>query len=332
MPQRIIFPAKGEVELQSYELPATGAADLRVRTLYSLVSIGTETTLLHAKYAADSHFAQMFSFPQIKTGVLAIGEVEQTGSDVKEFSAGDRVFMRMAHGSHQLIPAERCSPVPEAIDSKSACWCGLAKTAFRAAWAGRFGPGGKVLIIGAGPVGQMTLRWAHAYGMKQIAVVDLSAHRLKHAQRGGATETWCGDLAQYRERENKLNEGPGPGLVIDTTGNPAVFQQALAVLGRFGKLILLGDTGFPGLQKLSSDVMTKGLTIQATHESHDQDGWTQQRIDAWFFESVLAGRFDLSQLITHEFLPEQAPQAYALAEQQREQAMGILFDWTGTDH
>jgi 2-desacetyl-2-hydroxyethyl bacteriochlorophyllide A dehydrogenase len=328
MSQRIIFPARGEVELQSYELPPTGATDLRVKTLYSLVSIGTETTVLHQRYDADSHFARMFSFPQIKTGVLAIGEVEQMGTDVQGFSAGDRVFMRMAHGSHQLLPAERCSLVPAAIDSKSACWCGLAKTAFRAAWAGQFAPGGQVLIIGAGPVGQMTLRWAHAYGMEQIVVVDLSEQRLEHAKRGGATATWCGDLGRHREQVSSMNEGLGPELVIDTTGNPAVFQQALAVLGRFGKLILLGDTGYPGQQKLSSDVMTKGLTIQATHESHDRDGWTQRRIDAWFFESVLAGRFDLSQLITHEFLPQQASQAYALAEEQREQVMGILFDWT----
>jgi 2-desacetyl-2-hydroxyethyl bacteriochlorophyllide A dehydrogenase len=329
MPQRIVFPAKGEVELQSFELPPTGAADLRVKTLYSLISIGSETTFLHKKYADDSHFARMFSFPQIKTGVLAVGEVEEAGSSVEEFSAGDRVFMRMAHGSHQLIPAERCSPVPEGVDSKSACWCGLAKTAFRAAWAGGFGPGGQVLIVGAGPVGQMTLRWAQACGMDQVVVVDLSVHRLAHAKRGGATETWCGDLEHYREQASKMNQGLGPELVIDTTGNPAVFQQALAVLARFGKLILLGDTGYPGLQKLSSDVMTKGLTIQATHESHDRDGWTQRRIDARFFESVLAGQFDLSRLTTHEFRPEQASQAYAVAEQQREQAMGILFDWTG---
>jgi len=332
MPKRIVFPAKGEVEFQTYELPELGASDVLVRTLYSLISTGTETTLLHQKYAPDSHFARMFSFPQIKTGVQAVGQIEQVGSSVEGFGAGARIFMRMAHGSHQVIAAERCSPVPMGIDLKSACWCGLAKTAFRASWAGQFNAGGHVLIIGAGPVGQMALRWASAAGMEQIVVSDLSAYRLEHAQRGGATQTFCGDLAQYSEQVHKMNEGQGPALVIDTTGNPAVFQSALSVAARFGKVILLGDTGYPGLQKLSSDVMTKGLTIQATHESHDRDGWTQQRIDSLFFKSVLEGRFDLSQLITHEFQPEQAPQAYVLAEQQREQAMGILFNWSGRAH
>jgi len=329
MPKRIVFPAKGEVELQSYELPETGASDVLVRTLYSLISTGTETTLLHQKYAPDSHFARMFSFPQIKTGVQAVGQIEQLGYSVEGLEVGDRIFMRMAHGSHQVIPAERCSLVPAGVDSKSGCWCGLAKTAFRAAWAGQFDAGGHVLIIGAGPVGQMTLRWASAAGMKQIAVNDLSAYRLEHAERGGATDILSGDLAQFSQQVKKMNEGQGPAIVIDTTGNPAVFQTALSVAARFGKVILLGDTGYPGLQKLSSDVMTKGLTIQATHESHDRDGWTQQKIDSLFFGYVLEGRFDLSELITHEFQPEEAAQAYALAEHQREQAMGIIFDWCG---
>jgi 2-desacetyl-2-hydroxyethyl bacteriochlorophyllide A dehydrogenase len=327
MPKRIVFPAKGQVALQDFELPVAGRHDLKIRTLYSLMSIGTETIILHQKYAPDSHFARMFSFPQLKTGVQAIGEVERVGAEVKDFTVGDTVFMRMAHGSHQVLSADRCSAVPDGVDLKSACWCGLAKTAFRAAWAGRFELGGHVLIIGAGPVGQMAIRWAKTAGLGSIVVVDLSAFRLDHALRGGATKTLCGDVAQHLATIGEMNEGRGPALVVDTTGNPAVFQSALSVAAMFGKVVLLGDTGFPGKQCLTSDVMTKGLTIQATHDSQDRDGWTQRRIDSLFFTSVQEGRFDLAGLITHEFSPEQCAAAYTLAEQQREQAMGILFDW-----
>ena len=77
--------------------------------------------------------------------------------------------------------------------------------------------------------------------------------------------------------------------------------------------------------------MTKGLTIQATHDSHDRNGWTQRRVDKLFFNCVEDGRFDLSGLITHEFLPEDCEAAYALADHHRDQVMGILYDWTGTN-
>jgi threonine dehydrogenase-like Zn-dependent dehydrogenase len=147
---------------------------------------------------------------------------------VTEFSPGDRIFMRRAHGSHQVLPADQCSPVPQGIDLKMACWCGLAKTAFRAAWAGRFNLGGHVLIIGAGPVGQMVIRWAATAGVETVAVVDLSTLRLEHATQGGATRTLCGDVVRHFEQIQKIDQGKGPSLVIDTTGNSVVFQHALS--------------------------------------------------------------------------------------------------------
>lgn len=331
MPKRIVFPEKGRVELQEFDLPPMNPTDITVRTRYSLMSIGTETTILHQKYAPDTHYDRIFSFPQLKTGVQAVGEVESIGSSVADFRVGDRIFMRMAHGSHQVMPESLCSPVPDGIDARDACWCGLAKTAYRAAWAGQFDTAGSVLIIGAGPVGQMALRWATALDVGERVVTDLSATRLQHATRGGATRVLCGSVDEFASEIGQMNGGGGPPLVVDTTGSAMVFPLALAAAGRFGKVILLGDTGFPGHQCLTSDAMTKGLTIQATHDSHDVDGWTQRRIDELFFRQVSEQKFDLNDLITHEFLPEQCAEAYALASDQREQAVGILYDWTGGD-
>jgi 2-desacetyl-2-hydroxyethyl bacteriochlorophyllide A dehydrogenase len=321
MGQRIVFPEKGCVRIEPFETRAPDEAEVLVRTQYSLMSIGTETTILHARYAPDTHFAARFSFPQMKTGVQAIGEIEAVGVSVTEFRPGDRVFMRMAHTSHWTLPATQCSPVPSEIEPKSACWCGLAKTAFRAAHAAPFALGGNVLIIGAGPVGQMAIRWARAAGMQTIAVVDLSALRLQLATRGGATACFEGELRE-------LNGLQDFDIVVDTTGNPVVFSQALGRLNPFGKLVLLGDTGYPSKQCLSSDMMTKGLTIVATHDHHDRGGWTQRRIDALFFKQVRDRAFDLEHLITHEFSPADCGEAYALASDRRDSAVGVLFDWT----
>jgi 2-desacetyl-2-hydroxyethyl bacteriochlorophyllide A dehydrogenase len=331
MPKRIIFPEKGKVACDAFDLAKPAANEVIVRTYYSLISIGTETIILNQKYDADTHFAKMFSFPQLKTGVQAVGEIEETGSEVNEFKVGDMIFMRQAHGSHQVIPASACSPVPEKIDLKSACWCGLAKTAFRAAWAGRFELGKDVLIIGAGPVGQMAIRWAYATGVSSIAVVDMAESRLEHAVQGGATVSINKGIADAEEEVKSINNGLGPQIVVDTTGNSLVFSHALSVAGQYGKIIILGDTGYPSEQCLSSDVMTKGLTIQATHDSHDIDGWTQRRIDHLFFEQLKRQKFDLSGLITHEFSPQDCKSAYSLADENRGETMGILYDWTRND-
>jgi 2-desacetyl-2-hydroxyethyl bacteriochlorophyllide A dehydrogenase len=332
MPTRIIFPEKARVAFESFELPRLSDDQVRVRTHYSLMSIGTETIILNQKYDADTHFAKMFSFPQLKTGVQAVGEVEEIGSGVKDIKAGALIFMREAHGSHQVLCASGCSLLPADINLKQACWSGLAKTAFRGAWAGDFKNASHVLIIGAGPVGQMCVRWASQANLQSLTVVDVSAKRLQHAKRGGAMQLIENDIAAAISELQLINHGKGADVVIDTTGNAEVFRYALRAAGQFAKVILLGDTGYPSRQCLTSDAMTKGLTIQATHDSHDRDGWTQRKIDQHFFKLVMDGRFDLSKLITHEFKPEQCTQAYALVDQHREETMGVLFDWSGEEY
>ena len=323
--RRIVFPAKGEVSLDALEVRRPEPGEIQVRTLYSLMSIGTETTILHQKYDPGTHFAARFRFPQLKTGVQTVAVVEEAGCEVSEFQPGDRIFMRMAHTSHWTLDAALCSRVPDGVDLQSACWCGLAKTAFRAAHAAPFRLGGNVVIIGAGPVGQMATRWARSAGSRRIAVVDVAESRLAHATRGGATETLRGLL---HECVDQLRASGACELLVDTTGNPAVFAAALAAADPFGRLVVLGDTGYPARQCLTSDAMTKGLSIVATHDHHDRDGWTQRRIDDLFFKLVADGRFNLDGLITHRFRPADCVAAYALASDRREEAVGVLFDWT----
>ena len=332
MPKRIIFPKKGQTKLEDFDLPGMLEGDVRVKTLYSLMSIGTETTILHQRYDPDTHFARWFSFPQLKTGVQAVATVESVGAAVSRIAPGDTVFMRLAHGSHQVVAEENLSPIPAAIDRKNACWCGLAKTAFRGAWAAGFSYGASVLIIGAGPVGQMVTRWAAAAGVDTIAVADISENRLQLATAGGATLVTAGDIAKNTGLIDRIDQGRGPAVVIDTTGNPAALSSALKVTAKFGKIILVGDTGYPNRQKLTSDLMEKGLTLQATHDSHDRDGWTQERIDEEFYRLVASDRFELDGLITHEFAPEECEEAYLLAERQRGDTLGVLFDWTRREY
>lgn len=236
--------------------------------------------------------------------------------------------MRMAHGSHQTLAAEQCSLVPSGIELKDACWCGLAKTAFRAAWAAEPLQGATVLVIGAGPVGQMAIRWLAARGAGRILVADFSEYRLQHAKRGGADTLFAGDISCHAKEIQRVDDGKGPSIVIDTTGNPKAFVHAMDAAARFGKIILLGDTGYPDRQHLSSAMMSKGLTVQATHDNHDRDGWTQRRIDEEFFGLVTDGKFDPGGLISHELSPKQCKQAYDIAENDRDNAMGILFDWS----
>ncbi|MEM7277121.1 MAG: zinc-binding alcohol dehydrogenase [Pseudomonadota bacterium] len=327
MAQRIVFPAPSKVELQRYDPGEIQDYEILIRTEYSLISIGTETTLLHQRYSPDSHFAQRFSFPQLKTGVLAVGKVLQCGSRVNNRKPGDRIYMRQAHGSHQRLPASSTSLVPQTVNPIDACWCGLAKTAFRAAHAADFFKNKRTLIFGAGPLGQMITRWAHYYSCEKIVVNDLSKWRLQWAKDGGAHHSVSGNSVDSLAAINEAFDNNAPNVIIDTTGNPIVLQAALRAAGMFAEIILLGDTGYPERQRLSSDMMTKGLSIQATHDSHDREGWNQARIDALFFDALQSRRFNVDGLISQTFKPQEFAEAYRVADTKRHDVLGLLFDW-----
>jgi threonine dehydrogenase-like Zn-dependent dehydrogenase len=68
-------------------------------------------------------------------------------------------------------------------------WFALAKIPFMGARAADLPIGDSVAIIGAGPVGQMALRWMHALRCNYVVAVVTIASRLEHARRGGATAT-----------------------------------------------------------------------------------------------------------------------------------------------
>ena len=283
-------------------------------------------TVLHQNYDQDSHFGERFSFPQRQTGNQTVGIVNGVGDAVRTIARGDNVFIRKGHASDWNVDEQHCSPIPDGIDLKSACWCGMGKIAFRAAQVAPFRSTRSLLVIGAGPVGQAVIRWAKAAGINQIVVSDLFQRRLDLA--GVGIHGVAGSLADNVDSINCLTGGYGFEVVVDTTGNPTVFATALSMAGLFGKLILLGDTGFPKRQHLTSDMMRKGVSVVATHESLDRDGWTEKKIDALFFDNLESGVMEFDHLITHKFAPADCVEAYDFISQNRSDAVGVLFDWT----
>ena len=325
MGQRIIFPEKGIVDLEQCAPAPVGRGDLFVKTETSLISIGTEMAILHKKYDADTHFAEMFSFPQLQTGNQSVGIVEEAGADIDHIKPGDRVFMRKAHASDWTLPAKECSPIPPGINNENAIWCGLAKIAFRAAQAAPFQLGGDTLIIGAGPIGQMAARWAAAAGMGRIVVSDLSRHRLSKLP--ARVKCVSGSVVDQTDTLMALSDGRGFRTIVDSTGNAAVFQTALGLAAAFGKVILLGDTGYPSKQCLSSHMMMRGVSVVATHDQLDRSGWTQNAIDRLFFDLAATGSFNTDDLITHRFAPGDFKRAYDLVSNNSGDAIGVVFDW-----
>lgn len=327
MPNRIVFTGKQQVALESFNVPAASPDDVMVRSRYSLMSTGTENIVFNRLFDPGTHWQNWVQYP-FYPGYCNVGEVESVGANVTNLKRGDLVFSRCGHTSHCVVAAKHAALVPAGIDPKSAAWAGLIKIAAAGARVAEYKLGDSVLVIGAGPIGQMTVRWAAAAGVGRLIVVDMVESRLALARRGGATDVIALPIEKAADAIRAANGGELPRVVVDTTGHPKVFAVALGLAAAFGRVVLLGDTGTPDQQHLTVDVVVRGLTIVGAHDGHEDAQWNAPKIYRLFFQLAQAGRFDMSGLNTHEFLPSQCEEAYKAANTVRGQTMGILFDWT----
>lgn len=325
MPHGVVFLDKGVVaweEFASAELPDN---HVRIKARKSLISTGTEGICLHRLFEPGTHWDEWVKYP-FKTGYCMVGEVSETKSD--KLQIGQRVVARVRHASETIIGGDAAFAVPDGVSDDDAAWFALATIGFMGAKAGGYKLGDSVGVVGAGPIGQMTLRWAISAGARHAVIIDTVAMRLEMAKRGGATATIAKIASEAKEDLKAACGGELPRVVTDSTGFAAVFADVLALPRDRGTVVLLGDTGTPSLQHLTPDVVRRGIEIHGAHVSHETAEWTERNIVELFFSLLQRGIFKIDGLNTHTFKAEDCVAAFDLTSTHRQETMGVLFDWS----
>ena len=114
--------------------------------------------------------------------------------------------------------------------------------------------GDTVFIVGAGPIGLLTVQVAVATGASQIFVSDLSENRLKKAKEVGATHTFD---ARQKDIPQKIKEltGNGVDIFIDAAGVQASFDNGINSLRNGGTAVLMALFG----KKVTHDALNQTL-------------------------------------------------------------------------
>jgi L-iditol 2-dehydrogenase len=94
--------------------------------------------------------------------------------------------------------------------------------------------GDRVLVTGAGPIGLLAAQCARAFGATEITVTDVNVHRLKLAQRTGATRTI--NVADVPLEDS----GVEADALIECSGHPASLKAGIAALRPAGTAVLVG--------------------------------------------------------------------------------------------
>jgi 2-desacetyl-2-hydroxyethyl bacteriochlorophyllide A dehydrogenase len=328
----IVFTGQDRVEVRREPVAAPGPRQVVVEARCSLISTGTELICLGRRFAPGTHWDAWVRYP-FSPGYSSVGRVLAAGEEVRELRPGDRVAVRAPHRQRYVTEAARALKVPDGVGDEAATWFGLASIVQNGVRRAEHRLGDAVVVVGLGLLGQLVVQYARLSGAREVIAIDTAAPRLEMAAAHGATRTLNLPVGEAAEAVAALTEGHGADVVYDVTGHEAVFGPALALVRRFGTLLLLGDTGTPGEQRLTSDVVTRGLRVVGAHDGNpppqatDHTPWSHAAMQRLFFTYVERGQMRVDDLITHRYAPAEAPAAYAALAADRSGAMGVLFDW-----
>ena len=147
-----------------------------------------------------------------------------------------------------------------------------------------------VLIIGAGPIGLSTIRFAQLTGAR-VLVLEISEWRRDFCRKHLGVEVCLDGKGDTGKVLESLLDGDLPTTVFDATGNPASMVQAVQYVANGGKLVYVSLVQ-ADLTFRDTELHRRELTLLRSRNATAQDF-------AWALQMVEEGRIDLAPWITH---------------------------------
>lgn len=166
--------------------------------------------------------------------------------------------------------------------------------------------GQSVAIVGAGPIGLVTLQVAKASGAGSITMIDLDEHRLATARALGATHTIDASQGDAVAALMAFTHGRGVDVVFEAAGSPKTAAAAVAMARRGGKVVMIGlppEDNFPYPLVLAMSREIDILTV-----------FRYANVYPAAIALVAQGRVDTRSLVTHRFPLEGAEEALKLSD------------------
>lgn len=221
-------------------------------------------------------------------------------------------------------PAEFCFKLPEGVTFEEGAMCEPLSVGIHACRRGKVEPGKNVVILGAGPIGLMTLAAAKSFGATSLAITDISPQNIALAKKMGATEAYCHprtatpqEIADYLK---KMLSPYGPEIIIDCVGFESTVQTAIRSCCMGGKVVVVG---------MGQDNMTLPMSTVGVHEL-DVLGCFRYANTYPLCLSLLANKkIDVLPLVTHRlgFSEEEVVKGFDTALRSAEtKAIKVMFN------
>ena len=326
--QRVVWPDRAKVDVETFMLPPVGDDEVLVATECTLISPGTERAFLLGLPNAQGRYPT-------RPGYSNVGRVVDTGKSITDCEVGDRVASTQGHTSHFVTSPSRLLKIASAdVPAEEAVFFNLGAIALQGVRKARIELGEATLILGQGLIGLSAMQLSKLSGALPLIAADLTDSRLEISKRVGADYTFNPEDADFAEQLGDATKGEGPAIVIEATGHPDAISTALDVAGRDARVVLLASTrGETPSVNFYRDVHKKGLILYGAHNSirprqeSSPNFWTLEE-DSFLLLSLIAQkRFNVIPLISHRVRGEDAAKAYQLLMEWNPGLLGVVLQW-----
>jgi 2-desacetyl-2-hydroxyethyl bacteriochlorophyllide A dehydrogenase len=327
--QTLYFARPYHVEVRDEPIPPLAADQVLVKTVLSAISTGTELLFYRGQVPpeipVDATFAEMdqpIHYP-LSYGYCSVGVVVEIGEGVDRQWQNRRVFAFHPHSSAFVSDPAVLYPIPDGLSDEQAVFLPNMETAVNFLMDARPLIGERLLVLGLGVIGLLTIYLLRMYPVADVAAVDAYAKRKSIAHRWGVQTLFSPD-----EIENLRDYDPD--LILELSSNPAALQSAINLAG-FGTRIIVGSWYGDKIAHLPLGGKFHRNRVQlissqvSTLDGQFSNRWSKSRRmqTAWTHLRALP----TNELITHRMPVESASEAYQLLDQQPEQALQILLTY-----
>lgn len=328
----VVFPKPGEVVLENREVPTPAAGEVLIETTCSLISTGTELTMMTGNFPPNSYWAGIVEYPMVP-GYCNVGKVVAVGPDVDPQWLGQRVGNCAGHAKYVVFPAKLCRPIPDGISDESAAFFCISEIVMQGVRRSQIRWGESAVIYGLGLLGQFAVQLCRIAGATPVVGVDVSPERLAILPDSsgviGINAVSDDVVASVRKatRDRKAD------VVFEVTGDQKLIPGEFKVLRNQGRFVILGSPRGETVFDFHDLCGAPSFTIIGSHNfSHPEHGtldypWTSLRDAELFFDYVSEGSLDLSKLISHRASWDQACDLYRMLLTDRSKAMGVILKW-----
>jgi len=259
MPRAIVCTELGPPEkLRIIAQPRVALADGEVRVAVRAAGLNfPDLLMIEGKYQLKPELPFV-------PGMEAAGDVLETAAGVAEFKPGDKVMVKMRHGTFAeevVVSARQLAPLPSRFDyAEGATFMAGHGTAHHALIdRAAIKPGEVLLVHGAGGgVGLAAVEIGKVLGATVIAAAS-SDDKLAVARDRGADHTFRYGSEPLRDAVKRLTGGRGADVVFDPVGG-AVFEESLRCIAWGARLLVIGFAGGIG-QAATNLVLIKGASV-----------------------------------------------------------------------